>query len=154
MPSTKVVEPEAPADAGANGRIRGLLSLQDIIAADDIQTEYVEVPEWGGTVRVRGLTGEERNRVFGAIRVYGKQIKDEDEANTQFYARVIAASLIDDNGKLIAGQNAVPALLKKSGAALNRVWQVCRRLSGFTDEEVEAAKESLKTTPSDASGGD
>lgn len=146
---------DAPVEeTGANHHVRGLLTLEDIIAADDVQTEYVEVPEWGGTVRVRGLTGEERNKVFQSIRLYGKQIKDDDEASSQFYARVIAASLIDDDGRKIASQNDVPKLLKKNGAALNRVWQVCRRLSGFSDEEVDKAKEDLKTTPNDDIGGD
>ena len=37
------------------------LTRDQILAVSDIQTEEVHVPEWGGTVLVRGLTGAERD---------------------------------------------------------------------------------------------
>ena len=38
-----------------------LLTRDLILKADDIQTREVEVPEWGGTVLIRALTGTERD---------------------------------------------------------------------------------------------
>ena len=38
-----------------------LLSKTAILTANDLQTEDVEVPEWGGAVRVRSFTGRERD---------------------------------------------------------------------------------------------
>ena len=38
-----------------------LLSKSAILCANDLQTEDVDVPEWGGTVRVRSFTGRERD---------------------------------------------------------------------------------------------
>ena len=40
-----------------------LLSAAEILAADDLPTEDVEVSEWNGTVRVRALTGAERDKL-------------------------------------------------------------------------------------------
>ena len=37
------------------------LSRDAILQREDIKTEDVEVPEWGGTVRVRGMTGVQRD---------------------------------------------------------------------------------------------
>ena len=37
------------------------LSRDTILQREDIKTEDVEVPEWGGTVRVRGMSGVERD---------------------------------------------------------------------------------------------
>ena len=37
------------------------LSRDAILQREDIKTEDVEVPEWGGTVRVRGMSGVERD---------------------------------------------------------------------------------------------
>ena len=37
------------------------LSREDILKAEDLPTEEVPVPEWGGSVLVRGLTGRERD---------------------------------------------------------------------------------------------
>ena len=39
-----------------------ILSREDIAQADDIVIEAVDVPEWGGTVLVKGMTGAERDR--------------------------------------------------------------------------------------------
>ncbi len=45
----------------------GLLTKDDILGADDLATEDVEVPEWGGCVRVRALTGTERDAFEAAM---------------------------------------------------------------------------------------
>ena len=37
------------------------LTRDEILGADDLKTESVKVPEWGGTVLVRELTGAERD---------------------------------------------------------------------------------------------
>ena len=39
----------------------GLLSKEQILAAEDLPHKDVPVPEWKGTVRVRALTGFERD---------------------------------------------------------------------------------------------
>lgn len=153
----EATEEDTATEVHANGHtptMPDLLSFDDIIAADDIQTEYVSVPEWGGRVRVRSLSGEERGHALAAMRAHGKQIKDEDEANTFWYARIIAESLIDGAGKRIAGQSKALALTKKNGAALTRIYKVCARLSGIGQEEEEQAREDLKADPSDSSGTD
>jgi hypothetical protein len=141
-------------EAGANGHHSGLLTFDDIVAASDIRYEYVDVPEWGGRLKLKSLTGEERGKVFTAIRAHGKQIHDEDEAQSIFYARVIAASAVDEDDKPVIGQKNALALTKKSSSALNRVYKVCARLSGLGDEEIEKAKDDLKRTPSDDTGSD
>ena len=38
-----------------------LLSRDEILAASDLTKELVEVPEWGGSVYVRAMTGTERD---------------------------------------------------------------------------------------------
>lgn len=153
MAATRPVDAPASA-AGANGHQSNLLTFDEIVAAQDIQHDYVDVPEWGGRVKVKSLTGEERGKVFAAIRAHGKQIHDEDEAQSIFYARVIAASMVDEDDKLVIGQKNALALTKKSSAALTRVYKVCARLSGLGDEELEKAKSDLKETPSSDTGSD
>ena len=48
-----------------------LLSKADILGCNDIPTELVEVPEWGGSVKVRGMTAGERDRFDDMIRTQG-----------------------------------------------------------------------------------
>lgn len=44
-----------------------LLSKTDILCANDLQTEDVEVSEWGGAVRVRSFTGRERDAFEASV---------------------------------------------------------------------------------------
>lgn len=145
---------EAPVEAaGANGHIRGLLTAADILDADDIRSEYVEVPEWGGTVKVVGLTGEQRNKVGALMRVEAKKTS-EDDALAFFQMRIVAAAMVDEDGKRLFSQNDVVKLAKKSAGAIQRVYEVAAKLAGIGDDALEEAKADLKATPSDDSGID
>lgn len=145
---------EAPVqEAGANGHIRGLLTAADILDADDIRSEYVEVPEWGGTVKVTGLTGEQRNKVGTLMRAEAKKT-NEDDALAFFQMRIAAASMIDEEGKRLFSQNDVAKLAKKSAVAIQRVYDAAARLSGIGEEAIEEAKEDLKALPNDDTLGD
>lgn len=150
--ATKLSE-AAVEETAANGHIKGLLTASDILEADDIRSEYVEVPEWGGTVKIQGLTGEQRNRVGALMRAESKKTSEE-EALSYFQMRIAAASMVDEDGKRVFSQNDVAKLAKKSAAAIQRVYDVAAKLSGIGDEEVEKAKAELKGTRNDDSGID
>lgn len=116
------------------------LTREQILAADDTVIETVAVPEWGddATVRVKGMTGAERDR-FEA-----KSIKKEGKEYVPVWenirARLIAMTVVDDEGELIFSEADVASLAKKSAAAMNRVTVVSQRLSGITEDAVEELK--------------
>lgn len=112
-----------------------LLSKAQIFAADDRKTEDVEVPEWGGTVRLRGLNGTERDAYEASMQkqVGGKQVQDL----RNFRARLVALAAINEDGTPLFEQNEVAALAKRSSAALSRLFDATCRLSGITDEDVK-----------------
>lgn len=113
----------------------GLLGREDILKAQDIETEIVEVPEWAGSVRVRGLSGQERDEFEASTMVMrGKQMVP-DQAN--FRAKLACRCLVDDQGDPLFSQRDVYALGQKSGAALDRVFTVASRLSGLSEADVE-----------------
>ena len=49
-----------------------LLSRDDILAVDDRVTEVVPVPEWGGAVTVRALSGNQRDKYQNDMLRYGR----------------------------------------------------------------------------------
>jgi len=112
-----------------------LLSKAQIFAADDRKTEDVEVPEWGGTVRLRGLNGTERDAYEASMQkqVGGKQVQDL----RNFRARLVALAAINEDGTPLFETNEVAALAKRSSAALSRLFDATCRLSGITDEDVK-----------------
>lgn len=112
-----------------------LLTKDEILAADDLPTEDVEVPEWGGTVRVRTLTGAERDRFEESItQVKGGSVKT-NYANLR--ARLVALCAVDEQGRRLFSDADAAALGRKSAAALDRVFIAARRLNGMSDADIE-----------------
>jgi len=111
------------------------LTRDDILNAQDLPTEDVSVPEWGGTVRVRGLTGAERD-VFEAsiVEQRGKKARVNMK---NMRATLVALTLVDEDGKRLISETDVEALGQKSGVALDRVVRVALRLSGLSPGDVE-----------------
>jgi len=112
-----------------------VLTRAAILAAVDIQTEEVYVPEWGGTVWVRGLTGAERDEFEKGILIERKRGFSVELAN--FRAKLAAMSMVDAQGQRLFSEADVAALGKKSAAALGRVYDAAARLAGLSAEDVE-----------------
>ena len=111
------------------------LGREAILAIPDIKREVVQIPEWGGAVTVQGLTGDERDD-FEATCVKGRGKKTEVNLRN-FRAKLVARSCIQEDGSRLFSDDDAAALGKKSGAAINRVFEVASRLSGLTDEDLE-----------------
>jgi hypothetical protein len=124
-----------------------LLSREEILEAQDLETEIVPVPEWGGDVRVKGLTGEERDSYEAACLqerpsydAKGKQVRGRTEMArnlSNVRAKLVARSIVGEDGERLFTDHDVAVLGKKSAAALERVFDVAARLSRLSDEDVE-----------------
>lgn len=125
------------------------LSRDDILKADDIVTEEVEVPEWGGSVLVRGLTGRERDEYEASMAVQRGSKLVPDPANLR--AKLIARCVVGDDGNLLFTPSDVDLLGRKSGAAVDRVFEVAARLSGLSDEDMDDLEKNSGTALSGGS---
>ena len=123
-----------------------LLSKTAILAAQDLQTEDVEVPEWGGAVRVRSFTGRERD-AFEASMVRGEG-RDRKVDLTNMRARLVGLTVIDETGQRLFTDEEVDLLGAKSGAALDRVFAVAQKLNGLSGTDVEELAKNSSGVPS------
>lgn len=123
-----------------------LLGRDQILNAEDVSFEDVDVPEWGGVVRIRALTARERDAFEALIvRVEGKEIiRDRSNAS----AKLLAMTAIDEEGNLIFSQADVTALGNKSAEAMQRAVKVAMRLSGLSEEAAAEATENFTDDPS------
>lgn len=126
------------------------LTKEQILAADDIPIREVEVPEWGGTVRMRGLTGSERDAYeLSLFQVRGeKRIPRMENAR----ARLVALCIVDGEGNRLFSDEEVKALGGKSGKVLDRLFDEARKLSGLTPEDVEELAEGFDSAQSGEPG--
>ena len=126
-----------------------LLTKSAILAANDLKTQDVEVPEWGGAVRVRAFTGRERD-AFEASMVRGDG-KDRKVDLTNMRARLVALSVVDEAGQRVFTDDEVDLLGTKSGAALDRVFALAQELNGLSGADVEALTKNSSAAPSGGS---
>jgi hypothetical protein len=114
------------------------LSKDAILSADDSKIETVNVPEWGGTVCVRGLKGWERDR----FDQFGSEAQEKKDL-THWRAKLVSLCLCDETGKsLDFSPDEMIALSGKSANALDRVFDACRRLSGLTKQDEDDAEKN------------
>lgn len=132
--SSPEVEVEAVEEQPAPVATR-VLSAAEILEADDIVVEPVQVPEWGGpgaVVLVQTMTGFARDKFEDSIT--GK----EGGANlSNIRAKMLSQSIVGEDGVLLFTDKDVAKLGKKSSKALDRCFEVARRLSGFTKEDID-----------------
>lgn len=125
-----------------------VLKRDAILQAQDLPIELVAVPEWGGEVCVRALTGAERDAFEQSIvEQKGKSTK-MDLHNLR--AKLVSLTVVDEDGKRLFTDSDAKLLGNKSAVALNRVFEVAQRLSGLKPEDVE---ELTKNSESDQSEG-
>lgn len=126
------------------------LTLEQILSADDLKRERVDVNEWGGYVYVRTLTGTERDRF--ETQVFSERGKDNAQNRANFRAHMCALVMVNDDGKkIVASKEDIAALGKKSCAALQRVFDVSQRLNGITPADVDELTKNLDETGDGAS---
>jgi len=114
------------------------LSADQILAADDLKCEDVEVPEWGGVVRVQGMTGAARDKFESSLMKDNLSGVSKDKALDNYRARLAAFTMVDGEGKRLFRSDAeVRRLGEKSADALSRVVDVASRLAGLSAGDVE-----------------
>jgi len=119
-----------------------VLSRDAIKKAQDWKLEKVEVPEWGGDVYLKTLSGTERDLFEDGY---------ADQKMKNFRARFLALSLCDDNGERLYGDDEASELGTKSSVVLNRLFDKAWALNAFRTEDVDALGNDSPSDPSDDS---
>jgi hypothetical protein len=129
-----------------------ILSKDSILQAQDLKTELLPVPEWGGDVYVRGMNGAERDK-FEASIVQTKG-KDQTLNMVNIRAKLASMTICDEKGNRLFSDADIAKLATKSAAALQRVFTVAQRLSGIGEDDVKELAEGLQENPLDDSASD
>jgi len=106
------------------------LSREAILAAGQRQVVTVEVPEWGGAVCLRPLSGSEVSAVYAC----------EDADRSRITERLVAMSICDEAGKRLFGIDDAPALFDKGYSGLQPLIAKTLEINRMTAEAVTAAR--------------
>jgi len=103
------------------------LTFEQIVQSDDLVEADVECPEWGGKVRVRGLSVKEATTVTAGLSD-DKAQRTPEQLSTTNLKMVIMGCV---NPKLDA--NAIEVLSKKAMAPVFRIISKIQELSGISE---------------------
>ncbi len=113
------------------------LTAEQILAASDIETEAVDVPEWGGKVFVRGLSSVEVDNYNRSLVVMDKRGNTTVGRLDNVRASLVVRCLVDEDGERLFQDHQAKELGKKASAVIQRLWEVARRLSRMDDAQEE-----------------
>jgi hypothetical protein len=117
------------------------LSKAKILAAKDVKlSEAIPVPEWGGDVFVRTISGTERDAFEDAY---------SENRMKQFRVRFLAMTLADESGERLFSDSDMDALGGKSSVVINRLFDIAWKHNALSNESVETLGNG---SPTDQSG--
>ena len=114
------------------------LSREDILAAPDLKTETVPVPEWkaGETVLVRGISAADHERFQVWLAGFREDISKAGSIRCGF----LVYCLVDEQGQRLFGdEGGAEELGRKNPAVIARLYETAQALSGLGPSAVEDA---------------
>ncbi len=121
------------------------LTKDKVLSANDLPVQEVPIPEWGGSVFVRTMMGDERD-AFEIAAMNGDGLNREN-----FRARLAVATVVDADGGRMFDDSDKDALGKKSSAALDRIMSVALKMNGMSPSDVEDMVENFEPGQNDDS---
>ena len=124
----------------------GALTAEQILSAEDLQFERVEVPEWGGHVNVWTLSMSELESYQQGIATAQEKLQRRP---ANMMAALAAKAIRTAEGERVFTDKQIGDLGKKSASALMRVFNVAIRLNHMSKNDVEELAGNSEGAPSE-----
>lgn len=113
-----------------------MLTKEQIVAAEDRRYVEVEVPEWGGKVRLGTMSASARDDYDRIL----MRMREKSADAIDIRAPMVAVCLVDAAGEPLFPLDERAALARKSGPVIVRLFNECLRLNGMSEEAKDQAK--------------
>jgi hypothetical protein len=113
-----------------------LLSWDEIEQADDLGGQVVEVPEWGGSVRIARLSLAAADALF---------LKGGTGVDAR--VRMLAACLVDESGAPLVPEDKLSEMMSKSAVVIDRLYRIAAERNGLSLKKVEDAVKNSESDP-------
>ena len=109
------------------------LSRAQILAANDRKPVEVDVPEWGGTVMLQVMSGQERESIE-------REWTSTSEKLIPFYKeKMLVRCISGADGEPLFSEEDLVALGAKNASTIDTLFKRAMRLNGFEKDSVEEA---------------
>lgn len=121
------------------------LSKAQILESDDRKYDTVSCPEWGGEVRLRSISGTQRDAYEQSVISANGTDRKMNLRNAR--AKLIVLCAVDEAGSLLFTSDDLNALGRKNAAPIDRLFDASRKLAGMSENDVESLTEDFGATP-------
>ena len=111
-----------------------LLTKDAILTAADLKTKEIDVPEWGGKVRVSQISAADRLALQMMVLDEKGKPRTPIEITRMMTVGLLTFAIVDDQGNRLFTQDDIEALGKKCSAAIDKVFEVADDLNGISAE--------------------
>lgn len=111
-----------------------LLSKEQIFAAQDLQSVDVDVPEWGGQVKVKSMSAIDRIN-FEKVQ--------EGLQNSELIIQLVLLTCIDADGNRLFNNDDLTKLQEKSPNVILRIFNEAIKLNLLNDKKIEDEAENF-----------
>lgn len=117
------------------------LTKEQIVETQDLKTETVNVPEWGGDVILTTMSGKRRDEWENLVQ--SRQVNGKVKDIRGIKNTLLALTMVDEYGvQLFEGDDGIDELAQKSGAVIDRLFEKAQRLNALSDEDVEELRKN------------
>lgn len=114
-----------------------ILTRQQVLEASDLEEATVEIPAWGGAIKVRGFTKAQQQSIRKQAMVDGKMDEDRFEV-LMFIQGVVEPEFGPDDFELLRG---------KSAMSMDLVLAKILELSGLTPKALKESERTFRQEP-------
>lgn len=128
------------------------LTREQILEVEDREYVTVECPEWGGAVRLRSITGAQRDAYEQSMVEQKGNDRKVNVRNAR--AKLIVLCAVDEAGRPLFTSEDLGRLGRKNAKPIDRLFDACQTLTGLSDSDVDTLTENFGETPDDGSTSD
>ena len=127
------------------------LTRDEILKIDDLKREAIDIPEWGGSICVRELTGAERSELFA---LWKQDESDEKQVQDSFAIIVATVRLTacGEDGKPLFTADDILRIRNLNAKVLDKIYKEAAKMNGFGADGIEEAKKSAEPMANGVSG--
>ena len=125
-----------------------LLNKAAFLAAADLAHEDVPVPQLGGSVRIRVMSGAARD----AFQEYMRSFGEEPRPTSAVHAALLVQTCIEESGEPMFTMDEIELLRGTSAAATEVMAAAAMRINGLGVHAVDETAKNSESDQSDDSG--
>jgi hypothetical protein len=118
-----------------------ILTAEQIRNQNDLKIEIVDVPEWGGEVKIKEMNVRQR----GEFELW---VKKNENNLVEIRERLLVMVVVDDDGMPLFKESDVSVLQQKNAVPVDRIFEAAIKLNKLSNKSLDdEIKKSQATIP-------